>query len=297
MKRILPALLLFGFSFILVSPALFFTRQNVYTADIPPGTPLRIFITGPSGEDKNNLPSVNADARIWYNVTVKGLEPNKGHHLKIYLTESKDDPTEKYSPTWSNNHLNDHYHVEGTESLCGYVFEDGHTDFSEEAISNDAGEIINARMRDSLLPDGKHETGNFIFEVATSNRAGIWEKDCVRDTGVGFDTITIIETPEDYDPKPSGDSGQPGTFDITKDPGPVTSAAVVTILNFAIGMAGGVAFLLMIFGSYRLIFAGGNPESIQRGGEVITAAIIGLLVIVFSVLILRFLGIAILGIL
>ncbi len=97
-------------------------------------------------------------------------------------------------------------------------------------------------------------------------------------------------------PKEDGNSGQPGSFELF-DPGPAARAAVITILNFAIGMAGGVAFLLMIFGSYRLIFAGGNPESIQQGKEVITAAIIGLLIIVFSVLILRFLGIAILGIL
>lgn len=82
---------------------------------------------------------------------------------------------------------------------------------------------------------------------------------------------------------------------ILGDPDNPTRKSVITLLNFAIGMAGGVAFLLMIFGSYRLIFAGGNPESIQQGREVITSAIIGLIIIVFSVFILRFLGITILG--
>jgi hypothetical protein len=66
-------------------------------------------------------------------------------------------------------------------------------------------------------------------------------------------------------------------------------------LQIAIGVAGGVAFLLMVFGSYRLIFAGGNPEAIQQGREIITAAIAGLLVIVFSVFILQLVGISILG--
>jgi hypothetical protein len=90
-----------------------------------------------------------------------------------------------------------------------------------------------------------------------------------------------------------------GTFRPFKfgDPGPAARAVVTTFFNFAIGVAGGVAFLLMIFGSYRLIFAGGNPESVQQGREVITAAIAGLIVIVFSVFILKFINVSIFGLL
>ena len=67
------------------------------------------------------------------------------------------------------------------------------------------------------------------------------------------------------------------------------------ILGLALGIAGGVAFLMMIFGAYRLMFAGGNPESVQQGREVITAAVAGLVVIIFAIFILRLLGITILG--
>ncbi len=76
-----------------------------------------------------------------------------------------------------------------------------------------------------------------------------------------------------------------------------TNAAGLTtaILRLAIGIAGGVAFLLLISGAFRLIFSAGNPESIQQGREVITAAIIGLIVVVFSVFLLRLIGISILG--
>lgn len=75
-----------------------------------------------------------------------------------------------------------------------------------------------------------------------------------------------------------------------------TPAAISTLLlRIAVGVAGGVAFLLMVFGSYRLIFSAGNPEAIQQGREVITAAIVGLIIIVFSVFILRLIGISILG--
>jgi len=65
------------------------------------------------------------------------------------------------------------------------------------------------------------------------------------------------------------------------------------VLSLAIGVAGGVAFLLMVFGAYRLMFAAGNPESIQQGREVITAAVAGLILIIFAVFILRFLGVSI----
>lgn len=66
-------------------------------------------------------------------------------------------------------------------------------------------------------------------------------------------------------------------------------------VTIAIGVAGGVSFLLMVYGSFRLMFAAGNPESIQQGRQIITAAIIGLIVILFSVFLLRLIGISILG--
>lgn len=77
---------------------------------------------------------------------------------------------------------------------------------------------------------------------------------------------------------------------------PVNPAGIaLAFLNLGIGAGGGLAFLLMVFGSYRLIFAGGDPESIQKGKQVITAAIAGLLVIIFATFILRLFGIGILG--
>jgi hypothetical protein len=67
------------------------------------------------------------------------------------------------------------------------------------------------------------------------------------------------------------------------------------VVTIGVAIAGGVAFLLMIYGSFRLMFAAGNPESVQQGREIITAAIIGLIVVVFSVFILNLIGVSILG--
>lgn len=75
-----------------------------------------------------------------------------------------------------------------------------------------------------------------------------------------------------------------------------TKELVNLLVSFAIGIAGGVAFLLLIYGGFKFMFSMGNPENVQQGREVITAAIIGLLVVVFSVFLLRLIGISILGI-
>lgn len=66
------------------------------------------------------------------------------------------------------------------------------------------------------------------------------------------------------------------------------------VLQIAIGVAGGIAFLLMAFGAIRMIASAGNPDGIQQGRQILTSAIAGLLVIVLSVFILRFFGITIL---
>ena len=69
-----------------------------------------------------------------------------------------------------------------------------------------------------------------------------------------------------------------------------------TILTYSIGIGGVVAFLLIVFGGFQIILSAGNPEKIKAGKEMITSAIAGLLLIIFSVFILRLIGYDILGI-
>lgn len=77
----------------------------------------------------------------------------------------------------------------------------------------------------------------------------------------------------------------------------VTGTDFVTkLLNFGIGIAGGIAFLLVIFGGFQILTSAGNPERLNEGKELISSAITGLLMIVFSVFLLRIIGIDILGI-
>lgn len=67
-------------------------------------------------------------------------------------------------------------------------------------------------------------------------------------------------------------------------------------LPFAIGIAGGIAFLLILFGALQMMMSAGNPEKLNAGKELVTAAITGLLLIIFSIFILQLVGVTILKI-
>src|SRR3989344_4807986 len=68
------------------------------------------------------------------------------------------------------------------------------------------------------------------------------------------------------------------------------------VLKYAILMGGGIAFLLSVWGGATILLSAGNPEKINEGREIIVSAISGLLFIVFSVFLLRLIGVDILGI-
>jgi len=68
------------------------------------------------------------------------------------------------------------------------------------------------------------------------------------------------------------------------------------LLMFLIGIGGGVAFVLMLVGSFQVLTSSGNPEKIQAGKQLITSAIAGLLLIIFSLFLLQLIGVQILEI-
>jgi len=63
------------------------------------------------------------------------------------------------------------------------------------------------------------------------------------------------------------------------------------VLSIAVGLAGGIAFILMVIGAIRVLTSAGNPQSVNAGRDMIVAALAGLLFLIFSVLILQFIGI------
>lgn len=79
---------------------------------------------------------------------------------------------------------------------------------------------------------------------------------------------------------------------ITTDPNNLLG----TILRLALGLAGGIAFLLILFGGLQIMTSAGNPEQLNAGRELVTSAIIGLILILFSIFLLQFIGYNIIGI-
>lgn len=68
------------------------------------------------------------------------------------------------------------------------------------------------------------------------------------------------------------------------------------IIKIGVGLGGGIAFLLILVSGFQTITSGANPEKLHAAQEVMTAAISGLLLIIFSVFLLRLIGVDILQI-
>ena len=61
-------------------------------------------------------------------------------------------------------------------------------------------------------------------------------------------------------------------------------------LPIAMGLGGVIAFILIVIGGFQIILSAGNPDKVKAGQEMITSAIAGLLLIIFSIFILRLIG-------
>ncbi|EKE06396.1 MAG: hypothetical protein ACD_19C00014G0010 [uncultured bacterium] len=66
------------------------------------------------------------------------------------------------------------------------------------------------------------------------------------------------------------------------------------ILGWAVGVGGGIAFLLIVYASFMVMTSQGDPARLKAGQELLTSAISGLIMLIFSVFILKFIGVDIL---
>ncbi len=62
------------------------------------------------------------------------------------------------------------------------------------------------------------------------------------------------------------------------------------------GIAGGIAFLLILYAGFQIMTSAGSPQRVQSGKELLGAAISGILLLIFSTFILRIVGVDILKI-
>ncbi len=84
-----------------------------------------------------------------------------------------------------------------------------------------------------------------------------------------------------------------GCIPILNDDG--GTALMGFLLKWAIGIGGGIAFLLILYAGFMIMTAAGNPERLKAGQELMTSAISGLVLLIFSIFVLKFIGLDILG--
>lgn len=69
-----------------------------------------------------------------------------------------------------------------------------------------------------------------------------------------------------------------------------------TLLGWGIGLAGITALLCIIYSTFQMQTSQGNPEKIKKAQELLTSCIMGLMLIIFSIFILKLIGVNILKI-
>jgi hypothetical protein len=67
----------------------------------------------------------------------------------------------------------------------------------------------------------------------------------------------------------------------------------IFILRWAMGVSSGIVFLLIIYSGFLIMGSGGNTEKVKAGKELMTAALTGLVLIIFSVFVLDIFGLRI----
>lgn len=99
-----------------------------------------------------------------------------------------------------------------------------------------------------------------------------------------------------YDPTCTVNGGGPG-MSTSLGCVPVEADKFITwLLPVLFGVAGGISFLLMIYGFILMTTSSGDPKAIAGAQETITSAITGLLICIFALFILRLIAVDILKI-
>jgi hypothetical protein len=66
------------------------------------------------------------------------------------------------------------------------------------------------------------------------------------------------------------------------------------LISFFVGLSGGFALILILIGSFTVATSVGNQDRLQEGRNQIASALVGLFLIIFSIILLHFIGIEIL---
>lgn len=198
--------------------------------------------------------------------------------------------------------------LKGRQIIAGPVNSDSYGNFSftfrhispenytGTVVSGNGGQALNNcsfTVNVGLLPITPNLTPNPIPSEAQSQTPS---SDCGGAKGLKLTECTNCITPKTAS-SPDGVYESGGSW-TALDCIPTDPQGFVQwlLLKLAIPTAGGIAFLIMLYGVFTIIVSSGNPEKLNQGKEMIVSAIAGLIMILFSVFLLRLIGVDILGI-
>ena len=69
-----------------------------------------------------------------------------------------------------------------------------------------------------------------------------------------------------------------------------------SVIKIAVGLGGGLALLLMLYGVFIVTTSAGIPEKLKEGKEIISSAVAGLLFIIMAIFLMNLVGVKILAI-
>lgn len=109
--------------------------------------------------------------------------------------------------------------------------------------------------------------------------------------GPGQQQITVVDTCQ-----PTGSTEKDGIpTAIGCIPIKDVTALTTFVMKWLIGIGGGVAFLMILSAGFQIMTSSGDPKKLASGQEQITSAVAGLILIIFSIFMLRLIGVNILG--
>lgn len=79
---------------------------------------------------------------------------------------------------------------------------------------------------------------------------------------------------------------------VSAQPGPI----IGTIFRLVFPLSGGIAFLILLFGGFKVMTSRGDYDQLAAGKRLMIGAVVSLLLIIFSFFIIRFVAVTILGI-
>lgn len=156
--------------------------------------------------------------------------------------------------------------------------------------------VIVREFAKSLVPpfddEGKACSPEWPFLIETDANGGGHECS-LESTGCDYkDVVPNAALSQPCDSKTSSDwSNEKGCLRIKTALGTIGTEApefVRWVLGFVLGISGGIVLIIIIITGYKLMTSQGDPEKIKNAKDALTAAIVGLLFIIFSLVILQF---------